>query len=88
MAATAHTNKPAAQIVNPDSKPRRQRRKIFNPDAERYEDVDVWEWLSLPAEFRIRGPAIVEHPQTTVYVSPSQTALLDKSGNLSITSTP
>jgi N-methylhydantoinase A/oxoprolinase/acetone carboxylase beta subunit len=38
----------------------------------------------MPAGFRVAGPAIVEHPETTVYVGPSQSARLDDAGNLSI----
>ena len=38
----------------------------------------------MPAGLRVTGPAVVEHPETTVYVGPGQTAQLDDAGNLSI----
>ena len=44
----------------------------------------MFEWLDMPAGFGVTGPAIVEHPETTVYVGPGQTAQLDNAGNLSI----
>ena len=44
----------------------------------------MFQWLDMPAGFRVTGPAVVEHPETTVYVGPGQTAQLDDAGNLSI----
>ena len=38
----------------------------------------------MPAGFGVTGPAVVEHPETTVYVGPGQIAQLDSAGNLSI----
>ena len=38
----------------------------------------------MPVGFGVAGPAVVEHPETTVYVGPGQTARLDGAGNLSI----
>jgi len=38
----------------------------------------------MPAGLRVCGPTVIEHPETTVYVAPGQTALLDSAGNLSI----
>ena len=38
----------------------------------------------MPAGFRVSGPAVVEHPETTVYIGPGQSARLDGAGNLSI----
>ncbi|MFI5019583.1 MAG: hypothetical protein ACHQHK_16695 [Dongiales bacterium] len=46
--------------------------------------VEVWQWLELPIGHRIPGPAVIEHPETTVYVGAGQTAVLDSLGNLSI----
>jgi N-methylhydantoinase A len=38
----------------------------------------------LPVGHQIDGPAIIEHPDTTVYVGARQSALIDPAGNLSI----
>jgi N-methylhydantoinase A len=38
----------------------------------------------IPGVWRVRGPAVVEHPETTVYIGPGQSARLDDAGNLSI----
>jgi N-methylhydantoinase A len=44
----------------------------------------VFQWTDLPAEFALTGPAIVEHPETTIYIGPAQSMRLDNAGNLSI----
>jgi N-methylhydantoinase A len=50
----------------------------------KWTDAAVFQWLEMPAGYSVAGPAIVEHPETTVYVGHGQTARLDDAGNLSI----
>jgi N-methylhydantoinase A len=59
-------------------------RDIFEPTAQRWISASVWEWLDLPPGYSVQGPAVIEHPETTVYVGASQTAVVDKAGNLLI----
>ena len=40
--------------------------------------------LDLPVGHHVLGPAVIEHPETTVYVGARQMAVLDAAGNLSI----
>ncbi len=57
-------------------------RHVFDPEAGRLVDTAIWQWLDLPVGHRVAGPAVIEHPETTVYVANRQTALVDEAGNL------
>ena len=37
-----------------------------------------------PVDHRVGGPAVIEHPETTVYIGPRQAAVVDLAGNLTI----
>lgn len=50
----------------------------------RWMKAKVYHWLDLPPEFEIEGPAIVEHPETSVSIAASQVARLDDNANISI----
>ena len=82
--AIGRTRKPApsrsgaATAGHPESAP------LFEPLLERWMTVEVWQWLDLPIGHRASGPAVIEHPETTVYVGGGQAALVDPLGNLSI----
>jgi N-methylhydantoinase A len=84
MQATGHTATPAPkwdgarQAVEPGA------RMIFEPGLGTRMKVPVWQWLELPVGHHVDGPAVIEHPETTVYVGPKQSAVIDKTGNLSI----
>jgi N-methylhydantoinase A len=84
VAGIGRTAKP--KIAGPKSvrKPKAKSRRIFEPARQRFVSANVWDWLSLPAGYRIIGPSIVEHPETTVYIGPDQTAKIDTDGKLSI----
>lgn len=59
-------------------------RKVYDVNAANWFDAAVIEWHDLGAE-HVAGPAIVEHPTTTVYVASAQRVALDALGNLVIT---
>lgn len=59
-------------------------RRIYDVAASAWFDAVVVDWQELGAD-RIAGPAIVEHPTTTVYVASSQQVAVDALGNLVIT---
>jgi N-methylhydantoinase A len=60
------------------------RRDIFEPALEQWVEASIWQWLELPVGHRVSGPAVIEHPETAVYVGVNQVASLDAAGNLTI----
>ncbi len=48
-------------------------------------EAPVWERLDLPEGAEIPGPAILEQPDTTIFVDPGLTGRVDRFGNLIIT---
>ncbi|CAN5188486.1 hydantoinase/oxoprolinase family protein [soil metagenome] len=59
-------------------------RDVFDASADRWIATPIWEWVTLPAGQRVAGPAMIQHPQTTVFVAAGQTAIVDAIGNLII----
>lgn len=59
-------------------------RDVYDPVVNEWATMPIWPWLDLPVGRRIGGPAVIEHPETTVYVGPRQTAVVDPVGNLII----
>ena len=82
--AIGRTRKPSLSGSSAVGAPRPRARDIFEPSAQRWISASVWDWLELPAGYSVRGPAVIEHPETTVYVGASQTAVLDNAGNVLI----
>ena len=62
---------------------RRGERRIRVDGADHL--APVWERLDLPEGAVIAGPAILEQPDTTIYVDPGLTGRVDAFGNLHIT---
>lgn len=62
----------------------RRHRRIYDVDAERWRDTAVVGWDELGRQ-RLIGPAVIEHPTTTVYVGGTQSVAKDHIGNLVIT---
>ena len=46
--------------------------------------ASVWSRLALPVGARIQGPALLEQPDTTIFVDPGLAAEVDRYGNLVI----
>ena len=84
VAAIGHVKKPIIRGPDANKPPRSTPRQIFEPTKEMLVSASVWEWQHLTVGFRITGPAIIEHPETTVYVAPGQTARMDHLGNIVI----
>jgi N-methylhydantoinase A len=84
VVAVGRTRKPSIRKPSAVEPPQPQRRRIFEPATLKWTDADVFQWSELPAGFCLVGIAVIEHPETTVYVGPGQTARLDDAGNLSI----
>jgi N-methylhydantoinase A len=84
VVAVGRTQKPSIRKPSAITAPKAGRRRIFEPTTLAWADAAIFQWLDMPAGFAVSGPAVVEHPETTVYVGPGQTARLDDAGNLSI----
>jgi N-methylhydantoinase A len=84
VVAVGRTQKPSIHKPSALQAPKPAHRRIFEPATLKWTEADVFQWPDMPAGFGVFGPAIVEHPETTVYVGPGQTARLDAAGNLSI----
>ena len=84
VVAVGRTIKPTIRKPKAASTPKPGRRRIFEPAKLEWIEADVFQWSELPAEFALTGPAIVEHPETTIYVGPGQSMRLDPTGNLCI----
>ncbi|MBS1673633.1 MAG: hydantoinase/oxoprolinase family protein [Actinobacteria bacterium] len=59
-------------------------RQVYDVNAAAWFDAAVVDWNDLGSE-HLAGPAVVEHPTTTVYVASAQQVALDALGNLVIT---
>ena len=84
VVAVGRTVKPSIRKPSAVAAPKPLTRRIFEPATLKWSEAEVFQWLDMPAGFGVFGPAIVEHPETTVYVGPGQMAQLDNAGNLSI----
>lgn len=84
VVAVGRTRKPSIQKPSAATAPKADKRRVFEPTTLAWVDAAVFQWLEMPAEFDVSGPAVVEHPETTVYIGPGQSVRLDGSGNLSI----
>jgi len=84
VVAVGRTVKPTIRKPKGAASPTPRRRRIFEPAKLQWTEADVFQWAELPAEFALTGPAIVEHPETTIYVGPGQSLRLDTTGNLCI----
>ena len=82
--ATGRPRKPELSWAGANGVPVPAKRRLFEPLLETWLTAEVWQWLDLPLGHHVKGPAVIEHPETTVYVGAGQTAVLDSVGNLSI----
>ena len=84
--AVGRTRKPVPQPAEqwPRSPQPRRGATSSTRQAGRLAETAIWQWLDLPGGHRVAGPAVIEHPETTVYVAGRQTALVDEAGNLTI----
>jgi len=82
--AIGHTRKPVPSRPSNAGPPSPSWRHVFDPQAGRLTETPIWQWLDLPVGHRVAGRAVIEHPETTVYVAGRQTALVDEAGNLTI----
>ena len=59
----------------------KKRRSIFLPLQKQTEEVDVYDGLRLKFGNKISGPAIIEQVNTTAFVTPEYSLMVDKYGS-------
>ncbi len=62
----------------------KNKRKVFLPVEQKFEEVNVFDALKLEYGNRIEGPAILEQDNTTTFVTPEYNVLVDMYGNYTI----
>jgi N-methylhydantoinase A len=84
--AIGHTRKPAP---TPDARRTGagapETRELIDPLSGEPQRAAIHAWPALAPGQTITGPAVIEHPTTTVYVAAGQRAALDALGNLELT---
>jgi N-methylhydantoinase A len=85
VSAIGRTPKPSfAPISRHHGDPTSSSRQVYDVNEESWFDASVLDWDGLSSE-SVPGPAVIEHPTTTVYVASGQQVALDSIGNLIIT---
>lgn len=75
----------AFRSANPVAAPKpSSRRSVHFPRPFNRIDTEVWDRASLPAGFRIAGPAIIEEYSSTTVILPGDVAEIGKLGEISI----
>lgn len=82
--AFGRARRPDLDISAPDTPPTPGRRRVFEPVRMEWMPTAVWNWRDLPRGFTVAGPAVIEHPETSVFVAAGQTAQLDAHSNITI----
>lgn len=83
--ASGRTQKPTiAKIAQSKAQILPKTRQIFDIMQGKRVATDIYQWPDLVPNQLMNGPAVIEHPTTTVYFETSQIARLDEFGNLII----
>ncbi|WP_236790834.1 hydantoinase/oxoprolinase family protein [Amycolatopsis sp. GM8] len=85
--AVGHTPSPAFAVHAPEyhAEVERATRPVYDVVSGGWLKATIVPWPALRTGDRIPGPAVVEHPTTTVYVDANQWVSIDAVGNLLIT---
>jgi N-methylhydantoinase A len=57
-------------------------RPVYFPEAENYVSCPVYDRFALGPGHRLRGPAVIEEPESTAVIGPGASAAIDGDGNL------
>ena len=60
------------------------KRSVYVPEAARFVSCPVYDRYGMPAGTTLTGPAIVEEPESTVYIGPRTSALVTRRGDLRV----
>lgn len=84
LEAFGKARRPEIALRTPTKVPVPSRRSIFEPIVGRQMECAVHNWRDLPMDFTVEGPAVIEHPETSVFVAAGQVARLDAHSNITI----
>ncbi len=83
--AIGRTKKPRLARVAPDaSRATRRERLVYDGAQETLVATTILDWEGISPDVSVAGPAVIEHPTTTVFVGAGQSATVDTWGNLVI----
>jgi N-methylhydantoinase A len=80
--ATGRKRKPRLARFTSDGAAPRRKRQIFDWEQGRRVTATVMNWADMSSDDQVVGPAVLEHPTTTVFVGSAQEAAIDGYGNL------
>ncbi len=61
---------------------RKGTRRVYFAEAGRFVDCAVYDRFALAPGRRLRGPAVIEEPESTAVIGPGSAAVVDRDGNL------
>ncbi|BCH29380.1 5-oxoprolinase [Mesorhizobium sp. L-8-10] len=76
--------RPELKVEIAQGRPAAGCRRIFEPVEMRWMETAVYNWRELPVGFQLEGPAVIEHPETSVFVAAGQRARLDEGSHITI----
>ncbi len=82
--ALGRSRRPEIQVPPADTGAKPGHRDIFEPTANTWMRAEVHNWRALLTGSTIKGPAVIEHPETSVFLAAGQTARVDQSRNITI----
>jgi N-methylhydantoinase A len=82
--AIGRTQKPRLAERSRPAEGQSRTRRVYDGLARSWVEATVIDWGALPVTQAIEGPAVVQHPTTTVFVESGQQAEVDEHGNLII----
>jgi N-methylhydantoinase A len=82
--AIGRTRKPRIAEVSAEGERAARTRPVYDGRTNAWTDAAVVDWDALTVSDVVAGPAVVEHPTTTVFVDRRQKAQVDGHGNLLI----
>ena len=85
VAGIGHTPKPKFSALEARTPIERPSRKVYDVRSGQWNEAPVLDWETMQPGHTVPGPAVVEHPTTTVYVASQQEVQMDSIGNLLIT---
>ena len=92
LSAIGKINKPQLREIGADDGPlsaaQKEIRSVYFAESEGYVDCSIYDRYRLSAESVLEGPAIVEEIDATTVIHPGYQAIVDKFGNLILTSKP
>ncbi len=88
LVAVGDTEKPSLTpepYVGPDpSAAHKGTRRVYLPNEKRFAEVDVYDGMELHFGHRLQGPAIIEQVNTTTFVTPEFSVVVDQLGTYTI----